>query len=147
MKKLTILLAAAALAVIAVPALAGNDRVIGVEQLPAAAQQFLRNHFSEAEVSYAKVDEDILGDEYKVVFTDGTSVEFDKEGVWLEIDAKHGTVPASAVPQQIRESVAKRFAGRTIRKIERERRGFEVKLDNGHKLEFDRTMQLVDIDD
>lgn len=147
MKKLMILLAAAALVAVALPVLADDDRVIGVEQLPASAQQFLRNHFPEAELSFAKVDEDLFGDEYKVVFTDGTSVDFDREGVWLEIDAGRGAVPAAVVPQQIRESVDKRFAGRSIRKIERERRGFEVTLDNGLNLEFDRTMQLVDIDD
>ena len=51
------------------------------------------------------------------------------------------------MPQQIRETVTERFPGRTIRKIERKRRGFEVKLDNGVELEFDRAYNLVDIDD
>lgn len=147
MKRVFSFFAALALVVLAVPALADNDRVIGVEKLPAAAQQFLKAHFATWEVSYAKVDEDVLGDEYKVIFTSGASVEFDKEGTWIEIDGKRAALPASAVPQRIRETVSERFSGRTIRKIERERRGFEVKLDNGVELKFDRAYNLVDIDD
>lgn len=147
MKKTILFIAAAVLVALVVPAWADNDRVIGVEKLPAAAQQFIKTHFASSEVSYAKVDKDVLGDEYKVVFTTGATVEFDQDGEWIEIDGKRTAIPAAAVPQQIRETVTERFPGRTIRKIERKRRGFEVKLDNGVELEFDRAYNLVDIDD
>lgn len=150
MKRLTIILAPlfVALSVLSVlPASAGNDRIITVGELPAASQQFISTCFKEVEVSYAKVDEEWFDKEYKVVFVDGSKVEFVRSGAWKEIDCKYGEVPAGAVSAPIRDCVAARFPGRRIICIERDRRNCEVKLDNGLELEFDADFRLVDIDD
>ena len=147
MKRLTILMASLFAALSILPASAGNDRIITVGELPAAAQQFITTHFKGVEVSYAKVDEDWFDKEYKVVFVDGSKVEFVRSGAWKEIDCKYGEVPAGAVSAPIRDCVAARFPGRRIICIERDRRNCEVKLDNGLELEFDADFRLVDIDD
>lgn len=147
MKRLTIILAPLFVALSVLPASAGNDRIITVEELPAASQQFISTCFKEVEVSYAKVDEEWFDKEYKVVFVDGSKVEFVRSGAWKEIDCKYGEVPAGAVSAPIRDCVAARFPGRRIICIERDRRNCEVKLDNGLELEFDADFRLVDIDD
>ena len=128
MKKFTILLASLAVMASSVPALAGKDRIITVGELPAVAQQFVQTHFKAVEVSYAKV-------------------EFAKDGAWKEVDCKYGEVPAAIVPQQIRDYVAKNFAGRKIVSIDRDKRDWEVKLDNGLDLKFDLQFRLIEIDD
>ena len=115
MKKFTILLASLAVMASSVPAFAGKDRIITVGELPAVAQQFVQTHFKAVEVSYAKVDEELFDKDYKVVFVNGSKVEFAKDGAWKEVDCKYGEVPAAIVPQQIRDYVAKNFAGRKIR--------------------------------
>ena len=51
------------------------------------------------------------------------------------------------VPQQIRDYVAKNFAGRKIVSIDRDKRDWEVKLDNGLDLKFDLQFRLIEIDD
>ena len=147
MKRLTIILAPLFVALSVLPASAGNDRIITVGELPAASQQFISTCFKEVEVSYAKVDEEWFDKEYKVVFVDGSEVEFVRSGAWKEIDCKYGEVPAGAVSAPIRDCVAARFPGRRIICIERDRRNCEVKLDNGLELEFDADFRLVDIDD
>lgn len=147
MKRLTIILAPLFVALSVLPASAGNDRIITVGELPAASQQFISTCFKEVEVSYAKVDEEWFDKEYKVVFVDGSKVEFVRSGAWKEIDCKYGEVPAGAVSAPIRDCVAARFPGRRIICIERDRRNCEVKLDNGLELEFDADFRLVDIYD
>ena len=131
MKKFTILLASLAVMASSVPAFASKDRIITVGELPAVAQQFVQTHFKAVEVSYAKVDEELFDKDYKVVFVNGSKVEFAKDGAWKEVDCKYGEVPAAIVPQQIRDYVAKNFAGRKIVSIDRDKRDWEVKLDNG----------------
>ena len=123
MKKFTILLASLAVMASSVPAFAGKDRIITVGELPAVAQQFVQTHFN------------------------GSKVEFAKDGAWKEVDCKYGEVPAAIVPQQIRDYVAKNFAGRKIVSIDRDKRDWEVKLDNGLDLKFDLQFRLIEIDD
>ena len=147
MKKFTILLASLAVMASSVPAFAGKDRIITVGELPAVAQQFVQTHFKAVEVSYAKVDEELFDKDYKVVFVNGSKVEFAKDGAWKEVDCKYGEVPAAIVPQQIRDYVAKNFAGRKIVSIDRDKRDCEVKLDNGLDLKFDLQFRLIEIDD
>ena len=147
MKKLMMILAGTALMVTSAPAFAGNDRPIAVGELPAVAQQFVQTHFKAVEVSYAKVDEELFDKDYKVVFVNGSKVEFAKDGAWKEVDCKYGEVPAAIVPQQIRDYVAKNFAGRKIVSIDRDKRDWEVKLDNGLDLKFDLHFRLIEIDD
>ena len=128
MKRLMFAWAATALLAAAVPAFAGSDRLIGIGELPAVSRQFIETHFSGAEVSYAKVDEEWMEKDYKV-------------------DCKTRAVPAGIVPPQIREYVAKNFPGRHVTAIEQGRRNYEVELDNGIDLKFDLKFRLTDIDD
>ena len=100
-----------------------------------------------ADVLYAKVDDDLFNNDYKVVFADGVSVEFASNGEWKEVGTRRGVVPAAIVPPVIREQVGKQFPGVLIESIDRDRRGFEVGLSNGLDLKFDRQFNLVDIDD
>ena len=109
-----LLLAALFAALSILPASAGNDRIIVVGELPAAAQQFITTHFKGVEVSYAKVDEDWFDKEYKVVFVNGSKVEFLKNGDWKEVDCKYGEVPAGVVPAH-----PKRLAGLSARDLQR----------------------------
>lgn len=150
MKKYTILFAslfAALTAFTILPASAGNDRIITVGELPAASQQFIQTHFKGVEVSFAKVDSELFDTEYKVLFVNGAKVEFLKNGDWREVDCKYGEVPAGIVPKPILDYVANHFAGRKVVCIDRDRRSYDVELDGGLDLEFDRDFRLIDIDD
>lgn len=126
---------------------ADNDRPITVEQLPNKAQEFIKQNFPKSEVAYAKEEKDFWDKKYEVVFVNGEKVEFDKNGLWEEVDCKYSVVPDTIVPQQIKTQVTKQFPKATILKIERDSRGYEVKLNNRFELKYNTTFQLVDIDD
>ncbi|MDE6046788.1 MAG: PepSY-like domain-containing protein [Alistipes sp.] len=146
MKK-SILLSVILLCAAAVAAATLADRPITAEQLPAAAQKFIKTHFAASELLYAKSDDALFSREYKAVFAGGVSVEFTGDGEWKEVDTEYGEVPAAIVPEAIRKQVARQFSGARIESIERDRRGYDVGLSNGLDLKFDRRFNLVEIDD
>ena len=128
--------------------LAGNDRPITVDKLPAAAQNFLKSYFSDLTVAYAVEDPKFAGSEYEVTYTDRTEVEFDTKGEWTSVERKYTAVPAAIVPKQNTDYVGKsNFPSQEIRKIERNAYTWEIELTNGLEIKFDRNFRVIDIDD
>ena len=126
---------------------AGHDKPIQVSELPKKAQEFLQSHFAGQSVALAKVDKELMHHSYEVIFDNGNEVEFNKKGEWTSVDCKQSQVPAALVPKRIQEYVGKHYPKAKIRKIElTDHKGYEVKLDNGFELEFDKKMNIKDID-
>jgi hypothetical protein len=128
-------------------ACANEDRPIQVEQLPAAAQKFIKAHFPDLKISYAKIDDELVYKEYEVMFADGVKIEFNGDGEWKDVDCKFGAVPAAIIPKKIASYVAKNYPDAKIIKIDRDRRDYEVSLSNRLELTFDMKFNLVEIDD
>ena len=128
-------------------ALAGNDKPIQVSEMQKAAQLFIKNHFADLSVAMAKVETDFLDKNYDVVFTNGNKVEFDKKGNWTNVDCEHTQVPVAILPEAIRQYVAKNYPDAKVLKIEvTDRKGYDVELSNGFELEFDKRMNVIDVD-
>ena len=128
-------------------AVAGNDKPIQVSEMPKAAQLFIKNHFADLSVAMAKVETDFLDKNYDVVFTNGNKVEFDKKGNWTNVDCEHTQVPVAILPEAIRQYVAKNYPDAKVLKIEvTDRKGYDVELSNGFELEFDKRMNVIDVD-
>lgn len=144
MKKILLLLAATA---ISCQLFAGDDRPIDVARLPAPAREFIGRHFKNVRVALSTVDREMFDTTYEVFFTDGRKVEFDASGHWKEVDCQHARVPAGIVPEAIRNHIAANYRGRRVTQIDRDRRDYEVKLDNGLELTFDAGFRLIEIDD
>lgn len=128
------------------PAMADNDKPVTVEQLPAAAQQFIKANFADRTVSIAKMESGLIEKSYDVLFTNGDRVEFDRNGNWTEVQCPQTAVPASVVPAQVADYVKKAQAAAKIVKIEKDRSNTEVSLSNGVELTFNKNYQVVDID-
>ena len=146
MKKL-IIFAVVSLIFSVATARADDDRPINVNQLPQKSQQFIKQHFPSEKVAYAKIERDFLKTNYEVVFTNGSKIEFRKDGEWEEVDCKYTKVPDAIIPPKIKEFVTTNYEGATIIKIERDSRDYEVKLTNGLELTFDLKFNLIEIDD
>ena len=142
MKKIAFILMAFVMAM-CLPAQADNDRVITYDQLPAQAQTLLKQHFANKVPLIITMD----FDDYKVMYQSGEKVEFDKKGNWKDIECKGSQVPANLIPAEITASVNAKFPGATITEIDRDRRGYSVKLSNGLELEFNKKFQIVELDD
>ena len=123
-----------------------DDRVIPAEQLPAAAKTFIQKTFPGQAVSYATIDFDGRK-KYEVHLSNGTEVDFDKNGTWDKVDCNYSAVPASLVPSTIANYVKTHFAGAKVVKIDKERYGYDVELSNELELKFNKQGQLMNIDD
>ena len=123
--------------------MADNDQVITFDRLPATAQTMLKQNFSDKVPLVITAD----WDDYKVMYTNGDKVEFDKKGNWRDIECKGSQVPASLIPAEIAASVSSKFPGAVVTEIDQARRGYSVKLSNGLELEYNRNFQIVELDD
>ena len=148
-----------------------SDRIIPKEQLPAAAQTFIQKTFPGQTVSYAKIDFDGRKT-YEVRLSNGTEVEFDKNGTWDKVDCNHSavpanlvpaniatyvksnfpgativTVPTNLVPANIATYVKSNFPGATIVKIDKERYGYDIELSNDLELKFNKNGKMLRVDD
>ena len=50
--------------------MADNDKPISFEQLPKAAQSFVKKHFANKNVAFSKVDKGLFDTTYDVMFVD-----------------------------------------------------------------------------
>lgn len=132
----------------AVGAQARDEVVRDVTYLPKPAQSFLTRNFK-SEISFIKIDK-TLGyiTDYEVVLTDGTEIDFNRDGSWDNIDMPASkAVPSGLVPKQIADYVVKNFPKQKIVSIDKESHGYDIELQNGLDLVFDRAGQFKKIDD
>jgi len=137
------------MALLAIQFVSAGDVVTKDEmQLPLAARNFINQHFTNPKISYIKIESELLkGKKYEAVLTSGVEIDFNSKGEWTDVDCKRGTVPASIIPEYIKEYVKTNFADNTITQIERDHRGIEVELNNDLSLKFDKKGKLRELDD
>lgn len=68
------------------PAYADHDRAVTTEQMPRQAQEFIARYFPGEKIAYAKKESDFFEVIYEVMFTNGSKVEFRRNGAWKEVD-------------------------------------------------------------
>lgn len=127
-------------------ACADNEKPIQTNQLPAAAQQFIKQHFANRTVALAKMETELMSKSYEVIFSDGDHIDFDGKGNWEEVDCKFSSVPDAIIPTPITKYVKDNYPDVTIKKIEKDHREYDVKLSNRMELTFDLKFNLIDID-
>lgn len=125
---------------------ADDDKPIQVNQLPQTAQTFIKTHFPNNKVAMAKMETGWFDKSYDVIFTNGDKLEFDKKGVWTEVNCKYSAVPVAVVPEAIKKYVATNYPDAKMLKIERDKHDYEVKLSNGWEIKFDMQFNVIDID-
>lgn len=128
-------------------ALADNEKIISVEQLPGPARDFITTHFSDTKISHVKMDTELFDKNYDVFFANGNKIEFDRKGNWKDVDCKFTEVPANIVPEKIRTYVASKYPDTKIVGIDRDRRDYEVKLNNRLELKFSLKFNFIGIND
>lgn len=125
---------------------AGNDKPINVNELPAKAQTLLTKHFKGQKVMLATIESGVVSRSYDVVLRNGTKLEFDKKGNLTEIDCKQSIVPSQLIPQPIKNYLKENYPAQAVKKIEMNKKEYEVELTNRIDLTFNKHFQLIDID-
>lgn len=126
---------------------ADNEKPIRFENLPDNSKEFIQKYFSEKDISFIKVETEILSKSYEVYFVNGSKVEFDRKGEWETIDCINKRIPDGIVPGKIAEHIAKNHFQSSIVKIERDRRDYEIELDNDLEIKFDLKFNVIKYDD
>lgn len=117
-------------------------------KLPEAARTFITQHFSDAKISYIKIDSEFLkGKKYEVVLTNGTEIDFNSNGEWKEVDSKRNEIPAALIPAYAKDYIANNFSNQYITKIEKDHKGLEVELTNDLTVKFDKNGNFRKLDD
>ena len=127
-------------------AMADNDKPVTFEQLPQAAQAFIKQNFADREIAFAKVDKDWFDATYDVLFTNGEKLEFNKKGEWKEMKCRLTSVPEKALPAAIVKFVNDKYPGAKVISIEKDRYEYEVKLSNFWEITFDLQFNVIDLD-
>ncbi len=145
MKKLFALIAA--VAIFALPAVAKDRYHNDPSVLPQAARTMLKKYFPNKTIHHIKTDNKVLGGkDYEVILSDGTEIDFNKEGSWTEIDCGRAAVPAALLLPAINQYVATNFKGAKIVQVEINRNSYEIELSTGIDLKFDRAGNFLKID-
>ncbi len=125
---------------------------ITVDQLPQQTQQFITGVFPNTTIAEAnKVNKpNYYGSYYKLILNNNVQIDFDKEGNWTEIETtNHTAIPTEFLAQEvplIQAYIAANYPTNFAIEIDRDRKGYEVKLNNGLELIFDRNQVFMGID-
>ncbi len=130
---------------VALTAAADREKPITINELPASAQQIMKQYFPQLQVALAKVEPGLIEKSYDVIFTNGDKLEFDRNGNWTEISCKTA-VPTALVPKPIVNYLKTTYPAATILSIERDREGYDVKLSTRMEISFNKKFQVIDID-
>lgn len=141
MKKL--LMALICMTVFSATTFADDDKQISADKLPAKAQEFIKQHFVGAVISYAKQDKDFIGKDYEVMLSNGCKIDFDKNGEWQDVDCKVSRVPDKIVPVKIQKYIEKKHGGAYVIEIDRDAKDYEVTLNNKMEIKFDKSGNFI----
>ncbi|MDL2255449.1 PepSY-like domain-containing protein [Parabacteroides sp. OttesenSCG-928-G06] len=118
-----------------------------VANLPAISREFLNKYFHNIDISYVEIDKDLfLVSGYEVILTDGTEINFTRKGEWIEVERNQEPVPPAIIPKEIIAYVKAYFPKMLVLAIEKESRKWEIKLNNGIELSFNRKGELIEVD-
>lgn len=147
MKKIVAVLAVAVMSV--QMAFADHDVVTTDEsRLPVAARETIKKNFPDAKISYVKIEKDFFQSaNYEATLTNGMEIDFNSKGDWIEVDCKRQAVPAAFIPAPVKEYVETNFPTALIVKIERDRKGYDIEMNNGLDAEFTPTGAFLRLDD
>lgn len=123
-----------------------QDKKITAAQLPAAAQNFIKQHFKGQTVTSANMNKEMFDTDYETVLSNGIKINFDTNGNWDEIDCKTG-VPAAVIPKSIAAFISANYKGQNIVQIDKKIAGYDLELSSGTELEFDNAGKFLRIDD
>lgn len=144
--KYTLGFAVLALLTIGIASCNNETTTSDMESVPGTVQQVVTENFSAPVVSVTTEDAALGVSEYEIYLNDGTKVSFAGEE-WDEVEMPAGqAVPATFVIAPISEYVTATYPGQNIVKIEKDRKGYEIKLANGVEIDFDVNGNFIKVD-
>ena len=126
---------------------AASDKPISFEQLPKKSQDLISSFFVKNEIVKISMDKELMDTEYEVVFSDGTKIEFDFNGVWKEIKAKGSCIADKILHPSIAQHINANHPEACIEEIERDKHKTKVELSTGVEMIFNNKGEFIRYDD
>ena len=128
-------------------AASAQDSKVTFNDLPADAINFVRQHFLIDHIASVWKDTDYNDEEYTVIFRDGLEIEFNGNGDWKELKARHGKVPDHVVPEKILAHVNATFPFESIKEVSRNltKKRYEAELTDDQELKFDENFNFIGV--
>lgn len=119
-----------------------KDEPISSSQLPSKATEFIGQYFPSAQIISSQKDKN----EYEVMLSEGTRIDFNKDGEWTDVEAANSKIlPTGFYPAEIDSYIAQYFQGLGINEITKVKRGFEVELNTGTEMVFAADGSFIEI--
>ena len=143
MKRFLLLIAAT----LTFSAASAQDSKVTFNDLPADAINFVRQHFLVDHIASVWKDTDYNDEEYTVIFRDGLEIEFNGNGDWKELKARHGKVPDHVVPEKILAHVSATFPFESIKEVSRNltKKRYKAALTDDQELKFDENFNFIGV--
>ena len=143
MKRFLLLIAAT----LTFSAASAQDSKVTFNDLPADAINFVRQHFLVDHIASVWKDTYYNDEEYTVIFRDGLEIEFNGNGDWKELKARHGKVPDHVVPEKILAHVRTTFPFESIKEVSRNltKKRYEAELTDDQELKFDENFNFIGV--
>ena len=128
-------------------AASAQDSKVTFNDLPADAINFVRQHFLVDHIASVWKDTDYNDEEYTVIFRDGLEIEFNGNGDWKELKARHGKVPDHVVPEKILAHVRATFPFESIKEVSRNltKKRYKAELTDNQELKFDENFNFIGV--
>lgn len=121
------------LAVLALTAaLLNADMIIAPNSLPQNIQNFIATHFK-AQIGLVEMDRK----SYEIYLTDGTELEFDLMGNWIEIESEFAPVDFGVLPPNVANIIKAQHPNATLLEVKRKMSYYKIKLSNKMKIYID----------
>lgn len=108
--------------------------------LPQAAKDFTSSHFSDLTIQQVETKNSMItnGTVFEVTLSNGTELDFDKDGEWREGSAEDGThLPTAILPETIQTYLSSNHPNVTLQSVDKELDGYAIELSNDVDLLFD----------
>ena len=105
-----------------------DEKKIEFKSLPNAAQNFMETYFSDVEIASIIREKDDGTNEYQVKLSDGTELEFDQKGEWINIECFFSSLPEGILPDSVPEKVEELHPGGYINGVDKELGGYVVEI-------------------
>ncbi len=123
-----------------------EHEIINFDKLPSKAQSFIKDNFGDFIILQIEKDFELFGSEYTVYFKEGSKIEFDRKGEWSEIEVKTG-IPSKIILESILNYINENHPDNFIIEISKDKKDYEVELNNSLDLVFDLKGKFLRYDD